>query len=147
MVEQTLFTFALSDTQPTKHTVTTTLSRAAPNVRIFASYVDGFINVIIPRLLKNPGLMLFLPLDFWYGLIWSNFFMPTGGWVYAHVPAYRLLYVCVMFIHQRLYLKSSGSIKLAYCEFQSIDQIWIPFCSCIRMSGFSPHEFCHIQIP
>lgn len=36
--------------------------------------------------------------------------------MHAHASAHRLLHVCVMFIHQRLYLKSSGSIKLAYCK-------------------------------
>lgn len=49
----------------------------------------------------------------WYDLICS---LPTGGWMHAHASAHRLLHVCVMFIHQRLYLKSSGSIKLAYCK-------------------------------
>ena len=124
------FTFVLSDTHThiTYSTVTTILSRAAPNARIYEFYINGgFINVIIPWLLKNLGLMLFLSLDFWYGLIWSIFFMPTDGWVYAHAPAHRLIYVCVMFIHQRLYLKSSGSIKLAYCTFPSVDKIWILF--------------------
>lgn len=36
--------------------------------------------------------------------------------MHAHASGHRLLHVCVMFIHQRLYLKSSGSIKLAYCK-------------------------------
>lgn len=64
----------------------------------------------------------------------------------AHAPAHRLLHVCVMFIHQRLYLKSSGSVKLAYCKNQSVEKYKALFpLICVSRSAYIAEECCHVN--
>lgn len=76
---------------------TTILNSTAPNIRIYQFYVNGcFINVTIPQLLKNHGLMLFFPHSLnsnmgWFDQIFSC--QLVGGCMHMLLPTG--FYVCV----------------------------------------------------